>query len=82
MNADRNATQKEEREALEAIHERQAEYIPTISELMADPCTPFWVSEFIPVLLRKDACDVAGALELLSAVFSKRADDLLKSGRQ
>ncbi len=81
MNTERIATQREEREALEAIHERQAENLLTVSELMADPCTPFWVSELIPVLLRKDACDVAGALELLSAVFSKRADDLLKSGQ-
>jgi Family of unknown function (DUF6011) len=59
----------------------RAETIPTVSELMASPETPFWVSELIPVLLRKDPCDVSGALELLSAVFSKRANDLVKSGQ-
>jgi len=58
-----------------------AQTIPTVSELMADPCSPFWVTELIPLLLRKDACDVAGALDLLAKVFGKRADDLLKSGQ-
>jgi len=81
MNTERHATQKEEREVLESIHELRAEAIPTVSEVMADPCTPFWVSELIPVLLRKDACDVAGALELLAKVFGKRANDLLKVGQ-
>jgi hypothetical protein len=77
---DTSQKQQQERDAIEAVRELQAD-IPTVSELMADPCTPFWVSELLPVLLRKDACDVAGALELLSAVFGKRATDLVNSGR-
>jgi hypothetical protein len=63
------ATQQEERDALQAVHEQR---IPTPQELLLDPCTPFWAADVIRVALQKDCVDAANVFDLLAKSFDAR----------
>lgn len=51
--------------------------IPSIEELLSDPCTPFWALDVIRVALTKDCVDAAAVLNVLAKVFDARAKQLL-----
>lgn len=49
------------------------EKLPTIEELLANPCTSFAVKDAIKAACRRDPVQVANEFDLLAKVFDKRA---------
>ena len=47
-------------------------------EAMNDPITPFWAQRLIRDTLNRDPVDVANVLEVISGLYSKRAEETLK----
>jgi hypothetical protein len=72
------ATQQDERDALQAKHEQR---IPTPQELLNDPCTPYWAADVIRVALQKDAVDAANVFDLLAKSFDARLKISFKAVR-
>lgn len=55
--------------------------MPSIEEVLKMDSTPTWVKELIKTALRKDCVDAANCLELVSQLFTRRCDIMLRGDR-
>ena len=46
--------------------------MPTIEQVLADPCASFWLRDAIVALLNRDVVDAANDAELLAVLMSNR----------
>lgn len=55
--------------------------LPSIKEVLASDGTPTWIKDLIRTALKKDCVDAAGALELVSGLFTRRCDLMLRGDK-
>lgn len=51
--------------------------IPTVDELIASPCTSYWLKDALRVLSQRDVLDASRDAEILALVMQKRCEDAL-----
>lgn len=47
--------------------------LPTIQQVIASPCTSYWLKDALKSALDRDCVDAARDAELLAAILSRRA---------
>lgn len=53
--------------------------LPSDAELLANPCTSFWLKDAIRESLNRDVCDAATDAEVLLAILTRRVDTALSN---
>ena len=53
---------------------------PTVDSILADPATPYWVSDVARVALEKDPVDASNCFDVLAKAFSDRCWEILNAG--
>jgi hypothetical protein len=56
--------------------------LPTIPELLADPCTSYWLKGALQSALNRDLCDAVNDVETLAAVLRTRLAEVEASYRR
>jgi hypothetical protein len=56
--------------------------LPTITELVSDPCTSYWLKDALRSAINRDLCDAVNDAEILTAVLKARLNEIERIYRQ
>jgi tRNA isopentenyl-2-thiomethyl-A-37 hydroxylase MiaE len=54
------------------------QFLPTIPEVLADPCSSYWLKDTLRSALKRDIVDAANDAQVLAEVLADRCENLTR----